>query len=653
MTKPEPSTDTRATDAVRPVEPVRTVDPLAGRTHWARALETPLRRFLRTETGGAAVLLAATLIALAWVNLDRSSYEALWQTTLSVRLGHAGIEQGLRGWVNTGLMAFYFFVVGLEARREFDLGELRERRRLALPILAGLGGMIIPIGLYLAITAGRPSAHGWGIAMSTDTAFALGMLALIGRKLPAQLRVFLLTVSVVDDIASLAVIGVAYSESVRWVALLTGLAIFAVMYVLRSNGVRSGPLYLVLGIACWTAVFEAGIEPVVVGLAMGLITFAYPVGRDALARATDLFRQFREQPTPELARSARVGLATAVSPNDRLQQFYHSWTSYAIVPLFALANAGVAINGSTLAHAFSSPITVGIVVGYVVGKPVGMLGFTWLVTTASRGRLRPPVGWAAVAGSGAVAGIGFTVALLVASLAFTGPQLDQAKLGILAAALLSSGLSWLVFRVTLMLPKLIRIRALAGTSAAIVDLAVPVDSKRDHIRGPHHAPVTVVEYGDFECPYCGRAEPIVRELLTDFGDVRYVWRNLPLADVHPQAQLAAEAAEAAGRQGDFWGMHDALLDHQEELGAEDLIRYAEQLGLDMERFNDDLAEHIGAARVAADVDSADQSGVSGTPTFFINGQRHYGAYDIETLSAAVKTARIRFLAEFPNKHPVQ
>jgi len=625
-------------------QPPATAAPLSGRTAWARAVETPLRRFLRTETGGAAVLLGATVVALAWANVHPHSYEALWQMVLSIRIGDAGLSQSLRGWVNSGLMAFFFFVVGLEARREFDLGELRERRRLALPILAGLGGMVVPVGLYLLINAGRGSAHGWGIAMSTDTAFALGMLALIGRKLPARLRVFLLTVSVVDDILALVVIGVAYSETVRWTGLLVGIGIFALIFGLRSNGVRSGPLYLVLGVACWIAIYTSGIEPVVVGLAMGLITFAYPVGRDALARASDLFRQFREQPTPELARSARIGLATAVSPNDRLQQFYHSWTSYVIVPLFALANAGVAINADTLGQAVTSPITLGIVVGYVVGKPIGMVGFAAAVTAITRGRVRPPIGWASVLGSGAVAGIGFTVALLIASLAFTGDQLDQAKIGILAAALLASGLSWAVFRVTLMLPKPVRIRALAGTGESIVDLEVPVDADRDHVRGPHQAKVTVVEYGDFECPYCGRAEPIVRELLTDFGDVRYVWRHLPLSDVHPQAQLAAEGAEAASRQGEFWPMHDKLLANQEHLSPKDLIRYAEELGLDVDRYSQDLAEHVGAARVAADVDSADLSGVTGTPTFFINGRRHYGAYDIETLSAAIRAARIQVIA---------
>jgi protein-disulfide isomerase len=201
--------------------------------------------------------------------------------------------------------------------------------------------------------------------------------------------------------------------------------------------------------------------------------------------------------------------------------------------------------------------------------------------------------------------------------------------------------TWVVVRATALLPPHLRIRALLGTAESIVDLAAPVDPQRDHIRGPGDAPITVVEYGDFECPYCGQAEPVIRELLAGHGDVRYVWRHLPLSDVHPQAQLAAQAAEAAAGQGAFWRMHDLLFDHQDALRPGDLVRYAGELGLDVERFRDELRRSTGAARVAEDVDSADLSGVSGTPTFFINGRRHHGAYDIATLTAAAATARKR------------
>jgi Na+/H+ antiporter NhaA len=615
--------------------------PFSGRTAWVRNLETPLRSFLRTETGSAAFLLAAAVAALVWVNVGAASYDRVWHTALTIRVGGTGISHDLRYWLNSGLMTLFFFVVGLEARREFDMGELRDRRRLALPVAAGAGGMAVPVAIYLAFNASKGSAHGWGVAMSTDTAFALGMLALVGKRFPPRLRAFMLTVSVVDDLLALLVIATVYTTGIHTVPLVVALGLLAAITVAAYARIARGFLYAVLGVAAWVALTKSGVDPIVLGLAMGLLTYATPAARGDLERASDLFRLFREQPTPELAREARIGLKTAISPNDRLQQLYHPWTSYAIVPLFALANAGVAVNAGFLGHAFASPITLGVFVGYVAGKPAGILGGSYLVTKISRGRLRPPIGWASLGGGGAIAGIGFTVSLLIATLAFHGQQLAEAKVGVLSAALCASLATWLVFRVTALLPRRMRLRALIGTGEPLVDLAVPVDPDRDHFRGPVDAPVTLVEYGDFECPYCGQAEPVVRELLRDFGDVRYVWRHLPLNDVHPNAQLAAEASEAAAEQGAFWEMYELLLSHQDALTPADLMGYAEQLGLDVERFEHDLENHVGAARIAEDVDGADLSSVSGTPTFFVNGRRHYGAYDIETLKQVVRGARAR------------
>jgi Na+/H+ antiporter NhaA len=613
----------------------------SGTTAWARSLETPLRQFLRTETGSAAILLGATLAALAWANLYPHGYEGWWHTDLSIHAGSRELGLTLREWVNSGLMTFFFLVAGLEARREFDMGELRERRRLALPVIAGLGGMVVPIAIFLAINAGHGSVRGWGVAMSTDTAFALGMLALAGPRLPDRVRTYLLTFAIVDDIVGIGIIAFVYSGQVSWPPLLAGLLLMGLVYLARRLDLRSGPVYALLSVAAWVAFYESGVDPIVVGLLLGLLTVAYPAARRDLEVASEVFRRFREQPTAELARSAREGVRTAISPNDRLQQIYHPWTSYVIVPLFALANAGVTIRGDFLARAFTSPLTLGILVGYVAGKPIGTVSAAWLLERLSRGRVRPPIGWAAVTGAGTIAGIGFTVSLLIASLAFHGTLLQEAKVGILSAALGASALTWIVFRITARFPRRLRARALLGTADSIVDLAVPVDEHYDHIRGPHRSPVTVVEYGDFECPYCGQAEPVIRELLADYGDVRYVWRHLPLTDVHPHAMLAAEGSEAAAKQGSFWEMHDQLLEHQGALTRTDLVGYASSLGLNAEKFAADLRRHVGAAKIAADIDSADLSGVSGTPTFFINGRRHHGAYDIETLSAAVRAARVR------------
>ena len=615
--------------------------PLSARTAWTRNLQTPLRRFLQTETGSAAVLLGATVAALVWANVDNGSYERFWQTDLTIRLGSTSLSQPVRDWVSTGLMTLFWFVIGLEARREFDMGELRQRTRVALPVLAGIGGMIVPIAIYLAANAGSGSAGGWGAAMSTDTAFAMGVLALVGPGLPDRLRSFMLTVAVVDDLVALVVIALAYTKHVEVVALLVGLAVLMATALIRTSRLHRGPVYAALGVTAWVAMFQSGVDPVAVGMVMGLLTYASPATRSDLERATDLFRLFREQPTPELAQSARVGVASAISPNERLQQLYHPWTSYLIVPLFALSNAGIRISGHFLAHAFTAPITLGILLGYLLGKPLGIAGATWLVTKLSRGRLRPPVGWAAVGGAGMLGAIGFTVSLQISTLAFTGTRLEEAKLGVLTAALCAATATWGLFRAIRRLPANVQLPAVLGRSEVIVDLAADVDAERDHQRGPADAPVTVVEYGDFECPHCGEAEPVVRELLADFGDVRYVWRHLPLNDVHPHAQLAAEAAEAAARQGAFWEMHDLLLSSQANLNLDDLMRYAAQLGLDAERFAVDINHNAGAAQIAEDVDSADLSGVSGTPTFFINGRRHQGAYDIDSLSTAVRLAHAR------------
>src|SRR5919108_163385 len=394
--------------------------------------------------------------------------------------------------------------------------------------------------------------------------------------------------------------------------------------------------FLVVGVHKW------GITPLTSGLAIGLAMSAYPPARSELERVTELTRSFREQPTPELARSAALGVTSAVSANERLQYRLHPWTSFVIAPLFALANAGIHVDGDLIADAAGSPITLGIVAGYVLGKPIGIPAGTWLATRPWVTGLRPTLSWPMIAGSGAVGGVGFTVSLLIAGIAFDGSELEEAKVGVLGAAILASVASFLVFRVISRMPAERQARQLLRTAEDLVDLSEDVDPERDHVRGPDTAPVTLVEYGDYQCPYCGQAEEVIRELLEEFGDeLRYVWRHLPLNDVHSNAQMAAEAAEAAAAQDAFWPLHDRLLAAQEELEPDDLRRAAEELGLEGERFWHDLRHRRYAERVAEDVASADESGVAGTPSFFINGRRHQGAYDIDTLTEAVQTARRR------------
>jgi Na+/H+ antiporter NhaA len=575
--------------------------------------------------------------------VDTSGYDSTWSTDLSIRIGSHGVSHDLRHWVNDGLMVVFFLVVGLEARREFDLGELRERRRLTLPLFAAIGGMAVPVAIYLAVNA---SGHrgGWGAAMSTDTAFALGALALVGPREAQRLHVFILSLVVADDIVALVVIALVYSGHVELGSLAIAAGLFVALLLVRRARIGRPPLYLI-GAALWVALNDSGVDPVVAGLAVGLATPAYPAARDELERATTIVRLFREQPTAELARSARESVESAVSPNERLQLALHPWASFVIVPLFALANIGIPLDHGTLSRAVNSPVTLGIVAAYVIGKPVGILFATWLITTLQPGQRRLPAGWTVLAGGAATAGIGFTVSLLVASLAFSGERLEEAKIGVLAAAVLSTAVAWVLFKGVKLMPESRRARQLVGTADDIVDLAMSVDPERDHLRGPRDAPVSLVEYGDFECPYCGRAEPIVRELLSEHDeDVLFVFRHLPLTDGQAQAQLAAEAAEAAAAQGKFWEMHDLLLAHQDDLEPMDLVRYAEQLELDVPRFRDELRRRVYAPRVAEDVADAEAGQVTGTPTFFVNGRRHHGAYDIDTLRLAIRAARQRHLA---------
>jgi Na+/H+ antiporter NhaA len=615
----------------------------AGRTAWARNLAAPVRSFLSVATGGAGILLIAVVAALVWANSPWSdSYESVWTTKLQVQLGGGGIALDLRHWVNEGLMTFFFLVVGLEAKRELDLGELRERRRLAAPAAAAIGGAVTPALIYLAINAGGHGAHGWGAVISTDTAFALGVLALVAPQ-GTRLRVVLLSFAVVDDLAALLVIATVYTDDISFVPAIVALALFAVLVALRWVPVPyKRELGAVLGAGIWIALFKSGVDPVIAGLAVGLVISAYTPERSQLERVTELARSFREQPTPELARSAQLGVASAISPNERLQYRLHPWTSYVIVPLFALANAGIHVDGDLVSTAVTSPITLGIVGGYLVGKPVGIVTAVWVASRPRLGGASRALSWPVTVGAGTVASIGFTVALLVSSIAFQGRALEEAKLGILTVAVGATGVSWLVFQLIRRVPAEMRARQISGTRDDILDLAEDVDSERDHVRGPDDAPVTLLEYGDYQCPYCGQAEEAIRDVLVEFGDdLRYAWRHLPLNDVHEHAQMAAEAAEAASAQGAFWPMHDLLLGHQDELTGRDLHRYAEELGLDVERFAEGVRSREHAPRIAEDVRSADESGVAGTPSFFINGRRYNGAYDVEGLTSAVRAARFR------------
>lgn len=409
-------------------------------------LSRAAKAFLRTESGSAVLLLCAAVVALLWVNLGQG-YEDFWHTEFSLRIGDAELTEDLRHWVNDGLMVLFFFSVGLEMSREAVLGELRGARAIAAPALAAVGGLVVPALLFLAFNAGGPAAGAWGIAISTDTAVVIGVLALVGPRCPDQLRVFLLALAIVDDIGAVAAIALFYTDDVRVTPLLLAGALFGALLALRYAQFWRTPLYVVIGLVMWLAVLESGVHPSVVGVALGLLVNAYAPRRDAIDQVAVLGRSFLVDPSAQRALATQVAVTEAVSPNERLQLRIQPWSSYVIVPLFVLANAGVPLDGATLAAAAASPLTWGIVVGLTVGKVVGVSAGTWVALRTGIGRVPDTLRWGQLLGGAGLAGIGFTVALFVTDLALDDPQLvNEAKIGILAGSLLAAGIGWAIFR---------------------------------------------------------------------------------------------------------------------------------------------------------------------------------------------------------------
>lgn len=409
-------------------------------------LSRAARSFLRTEAGSAVLLLGAAVLALLWANVS-GGYEEFWHTELTLRIGSAEFGLDLRHWVNDGLMVLFFLVVGLEIARETTLGELRGVRALMAPTLGAVGGLIVPAGLYLLFNAGGPGAGAWGVPISTDTAVLLGVLALVGPRCPDQLRLFLLALAIVDDIGAVLAIAVFYTDDVDVVALLVAVVLFAGLLGLRFVHFWRTPVYVLIGVAMWLAVLRSGVHPSVVGVAMGLLVNAYAPRRWDIARVQVTGRSFLVDPSPARAAATQAAVTEAVSPNERLQLRLQPWSSYVIVPLFVLANAGVELTAETLGAAATSPVTWGIVVGLVIGKPIGVTVGTWVALRTGLGRVPDTLRWGQLIGGAGLSGIGFTVALFVTELALDDEALvAQAKIGILLGSVLAAVAGWLIFR---------------------------------------------------------------------------------------------------------------------------------------------------------------------------------------------------------------
>ena len=406
-------------------------------------------RFLANEASGAILLLAATVAALGWANSPWSDgYQSVWGTTAGIRIGDLGFELDLSHWVNDAAMAIFFLVVGLEINREVTAGELRERRSIAAPALGALGGLIVPALVYLAINPAGDAAHGWGVVMSTDTAFLVGVLALFGPRCPDRLRLFLLTLAIVDDIGAIAVMAVFYTDDVDGAALAVAAALVVALLVLRWLGEWRLLPYGVVGVALWFAMYASGVHATLAGVLVGLLLPARPARQEQIDRVARFARRLQEETTAEREHLTELAARATVPASDRLQRLLHPWSAYVIVPLFGLANAGVSLDPESLRAAATSSVTIGVAVALVVGNAIGVFGGAAIAIRTGLGGLPGRVRYGHLFGGAVLAGIGFTISLFIAELAFTVPELrEQAKIGILAGSLTAAVLGTVALRV--------------------------------------------------------------------------------------------------------------------------------------------------------------------------------------------------------------
>ena len=411
-----------------------------------RIIARPARRFLETESAGGVLLLAATVIAFVWANISGAGvYEHLWSTTASIGIGGHHLSMDLRGWVNNGLITVFFLTVGLELKRELVVGELRDLRSAALPIIAAAGGMAGSAIVYIAFTVGSSSVHGWGIPMATDLALALGVLSLLGNRVSSSVKLFVLALAVADDLGSIIVLAIFYQHNFSWFPVVVAIGLIGIAVGFRVLKVSWLPLYVAIGLALWLALYKAGISPTLAGVAMGLLTTTRPhLTVDEVASSTD------ELTDVSSARAVlgTIRIARGATPTaERLELVLHPWSSFVVVPIFAFANAGVSLGGGTLAHGGLTRVIGGVLFAKLVGKFIGVAGATLLAKRLGIGRLPDGIGVREVLGISALAGIGLTVSFLVADLAFADQvRQNQAKIAVLVAAVISALLAAFILR---------------------------------------------------------------------------------------------------------------------------------------------------------------------------------------------------------------
>ncbi|WP_299740997.1 Na+/H+ antiporter NhaA [uncultured Roseobacter sp.] len=424
----------------------------------ADRITKPFVRFLKIEAAAGGLLLLAVLLALALANSPwREAFLGFWETPIGLTFGSLDFTRSLRHWINDGLMTLFFFVLSLELKREIVLGELRNPRQAALPFAGAVGGMVVPVSLFLAMMYGQPVMHGWGTVMATDTAFVIGCLALFGNRIPPTLRLFLLSLAIFDDVGAILVVALGYGEALTWSALGLGLLGIGIVATASRLGIRSIPVYFFMGAAVWLCFDASGVHATIAGVILGLMTptriwvsdirLRVILGR-VLAAPNGDHRQGDVAGHHDLRQAGRA-LTESLSPVERLEIMLHPWVGFAIMPIFALANAGITIGGAD----FGQPVSVAIIVGLVLGKPIGVLGFSWLAVRSGLAVLAPGLSWPFIIAGSFLTGIGFTMSLFIASLAFDWSVLNAAKLGILSGSALSAMLGvalliWLTQRRT-------------------------------------------------------------------------------------------------------------------------------------------------------------------------------------------------------------
>ncbi len=579
---------------------------------------------------GALLLLIATAAAIVWANISSETYNGFWDTHLMIGLGDIQLDFTLHALVNDALMAIFFFTVGLEVRREFAIGELTSWSRAVVPVVAAVAGLALPALLFVLIAGPSGNADAWGVVISTDTAFLVGALALIGPRGSGRLRVFLLALAVVDDIGALSIIALVYTETFTPMPLVIAAVGLVGIYLVRYVRAGRGPIYATLAVVVWLAFLASGVHPTLAGVAIALLVPVYRPDRRDVEHALELARTFRQSPSTEYARAAANSLRESISINERLQTAYAPYVAYVILPLFALANAGVSLSPDILAAAVTSPLTWGVVVGLVAGKLVGIWGSTAVLKALKIGDFGPGLSLDRIGGGAALAGIGFTISLFIIDLAIEDPDAqNQARVGVLAASVIALALGTVLFRIA---------DARSPEEEVGQTLVRPVDPRRDHIFGSADAPYEIVEYGDFQCGFCLKASGSIQEVMDELGpNLRYVWRHAPLTVQHPNALAGAEASEAAAKQGKFFEFERGLFADQDNQLPSDIVRLAARLGLDVPRFERDLTAPDVASRVRDDMFDAEAMNIHSVPTFFVNGRRHTGPYDAQSLIRALQS----------------